>query len=255
MLEKNKSILIKISDLDRQDAKGNTLLHWAAETGDVDLVKDLLKNKARAGLTNFAGDTAFSMAAASGKIEVLTVFDEFGYDWYSDRSYNGKTPFYYAAQNGHLDTVMYLGKKGHHFADILSAEGLPLHAAIKNNHFDVAAFLICEGEALNFKDFRSKTPARLLIDKILDTSITTPKQIMSAFRCLNLLMERGVSVHIDDREIDDVIDFYEGAAEKLDTTFVPLGHKKPRLIQKGHRPKQTEVGLDKIFKLLYDREY
>ena len=68
-------------------------------------------------------------------------------------------------------------------------------------------------------------------------------------------MEKGVNVRIGAQEMMDLKDYYEGAAEKLDTTFVPLGHKKPRLIQKGHRLKQTEVGLDKIFKLLYDREY
>ena len=254
MLEKNKSILIKVSDLDRQDAKGNTLLHWAAETGDVDLVKELLKNKARVGLSNFAGDTAFSMAAAAGKVEVLRAFDEFGYNWHSDRSYNGKTPLYHAAQNGHLSAVMYLKEKGD-FVDVPSAEGLPLHAAIKNDHFDVAAFLICEGEALDFKDHRSETPAKLLIGKVLDAKKTTPKQIMSAFRCLNLLMERGVSVRIDYREIDDVIDFYEGAEEKLNKEHVPMFAKNFKLIQKGHRTKQTEVGLDQVYKLLYEREY
>ena len=234
MLEKNKSILIKVSDLDRQDAKGNTLLHWAAETGDVDLVKELLKNKARVGLSNFAGDTAFSMAAAAGKVEVLRAFDEFGYNWHSDRSYNGKTPLYHAAQNGHLSAVMYLKEKGD-FVDVPSAEGLALHAAIKNDHFDVAAFLICEGEALDFKDHRSETPAKLLIGKVLDAKKTTSKQIMSAFRCLSLLMEKGVNVRIGAQEMMDLKDYYEGAVEKLDTTFVPLGHKKPRLIQKGPR--------------------
>ena len=90
MLEQNKSTLIKISDLDRQDSKGNTLLHWAAEAGDVDLVQALIDHKVRVGLSNFAGETPFSKAASAGHLDVIKVFEKAGYEWRSDRSYQGQ---------------------------------------------------------------------------------------------------------------------------------------------------------------------
>jgi ankyrin repeat protein len=187
-------------------------------------------------------------------LDVIKVFEKAGYEWRSDRSYQGQTPLYQAAENGHLPVVMHLANQGA-YLDVPSQTDMPLHVAIKNNHLDVASFLICEGAMPDYQDKKGQTPAALLVDKILNDKESHPRKTMALFRCLSLLMEKGVNVRIGAQEMMDLKDYYEGAAEKLDTTFVPFGHKKPRLIQKGHRTKQTEVGLDQVYKLLYEREY
>ena len=253
MIEQNKSTLIKISDLDRQDSKGNTLLHWAAEAGDVDLVQALIDHKVRVGLSNFAGETPFSKAASAGHLDVIKVFEKAGYEWRSDRSYQGQTPLYQAAKNGHLPVVMYLANQGA-YLDVPSQTDMPLHVAIKNNHLDVASFLICEGAMPDYQDKKGQTPAALLVDKLLNDKVPHPRKTMALFRCLSLLMEKGVNVRIGAQEMMDLKDYYEGAAEKLDTTFVPLGHKKPRLIQKGHRTQQFQVGLQNVQEWFMNRE-
>lgn len=234
---------LKITDVDRQDANGNTLLHWAAEAGDIELVKGLISNNVRIGLSNFAGDTPFAKAAATGQVAVMKTFEETGYDWRFDRNYRGETPLYLAAKNGQLNAVMYMTRKGV-FIDVPSSQDMPLHAAIKNGHFDVVAYLVCEGALLEYKDRNERTPVELLIDAILDTKSYHPRKVLAAFRCLNAFIERGARMPYRFTQDDELKDILEGALEKCDYTYRPLGYRKFKVIQKGE--KQTPVPLDLI---------
>ena len=240
MMTKNKhDFILKIADVDRQDAGGNTLLHWAAEAGDIELVKGLIANNARIGLSNFAGDTPFAKAAASGQVEVMKTIEEAGYDWHLDRNYQGETPLYLASKNGHLNSVMYMANKGA-FLDVPSNKDMPLHAAIINKHFDVAIFLICEGALLEHKSTYGRTPVELLIKGILD--IYEPKKVLSAFRCLNACVERGAQMpYCNTSELKDIL---EGAEEKCDYTYRPMGCRNFKVIQKGE--KRNPIPLDLI---------
>ncbi len=243
MRKSKHDMILKIADLDRQDAGGNTLLHWAAEAGDIELVKGLIANNARLGLSNFAGDTPFAKAAAAGQVAVMKTFEEAGYDWRLDRNYQGETPLYLASKNGHLNTVMYMISKGA-FIDVPSRKDMPLHVAIKNKHFDVATYLVCEGALLEYKDCCGKTPVDLLIAEILDTKSYHPKKVLAAFRCLNAFIEKGASIPHRYGQDGVLKDILEGVEEKCDYTFRPLGCRHFKVIQKGTN--QLPVPLDLV---------
>lgn len=241
MKEEKKNGTFRIADVDRQDLKGNTLLHWAAEAGDVELVKDLLKNNARAGLTNFAGDTPFSKAAEAGKVDVLRAFDQTQYEWRDDMNYSRQTPLYHAAKNGHLNVVMYLARRGALSDMPRPMPELPLHVAIKNNHFDVAAYIICEGVMLGYRNNEDKTAGDLLLEKMLDKT-SSPKAILSAARCLSVLKERGAGPRLELAQKEALRSVLLQAIEKVDK---PSAHMKNfKLIQKGRLIKHINVGLD-----------
>lgn len=249
---KDKSDVLKIADIDKQDTNGNTLLHWAADAGEVDIVKELLAKKARAGLTNFAGDTPFSKAAKAGRIEVLQAFEDAGYDWRADRNYRGETPLYQAAQNGHLPAVMWLAERGA-FVDVPSSTDMPLHAALKNKHLDVAAYIITESATPEYRDCTGKKTSELILNKILNPKKEdTDAFMLGLYRCLGLLMEQGVKLYLPySDEKQDFVDFFEGAMERVEKKYAkPTGVRFCRVVQKGHKT-DCKFGLERIYQTIH----
>lgn len=67
-----------------------------------------------------------------------------GLDVNQNGDFSGGTPIRSAAENGHLDIVKLLYKKGAGF-DVSKARKNPLFAAIYGGHYEVAKFLIDKG--------------------------------------------------------------------------------------------------------------
>ena len=61
-------------EVNAADKDGNTALIWAAANGEVEAVKELLRNeKVDVNAANKNGYTALILAAANGKVEVVKV--------------------------------------------------------------------------------------------------------------------------------------------------------------------------------------
>lgn len=107
-----------------RDARGNTLLHWAAEANHVELVRLLLEGKgSETGIAsaNHSGMTPFSVALEMRHFEIVRLFCVLA------RDCNGSTPLHRAAAMGNPRAVRALIAAG---ADVNAMDCVgetPLH--------------------------------------------------------------------------------------------------------------------------------
>jgi ankyrin repeat protein len=128
--EKNHSNeLTKI--INALDIFGNTPLHSAAKSGNLDLVKYLIEEKgADFNAPDNDGETPLHSAASWGTLDVLKyLIEEKGADFNTPDN-DGETPLHSAASWGTLDVVKYLiEEKGADFNALDKCGKTPLHSA------------------------------------------------------------------------------------------------------------------------------
>ena len=107
--------------------------------------------------------TPLYIAAQNGHLNVVKYLVKKGAD--VNKTTHGNTPFIAAAARGHLDVVKYLVKKG---ADVNKAykDGItPLMIAAQNGHLDVVKYLVKKGADVNKADDNGFTPLYIAADK------------------------------------------------------------------------------------------
>lgn len=116
----------------------------AIKQGDLDLVKELIKNNK--GILEV--DTVFGswlhVASTHGKIKIVKYFIERGMNVNKNGDISGGTPIRSAAESGHLDIVKVLHQNGAIF-EVSEATKNPLFGAICNGHFEVVKYLVEHG--------------------------------------------------------------------------------------------------------------
>lgn len=138
-------------------------LHFAALTGNKDVVEVLLRYKDQLNLDHRDSEesTALDNACWKGHVEVVKLLCEAGSDIHVRDEY-GWTPLRSAAQYGDDNIVNYLLDKG---ADIASVDndGLtPLHAAARDRQITVLETLLRRGANINVKDASGSTPLHIV---------------------------------------------------------------------------------------------
>jgi len=133
--------------IDRQDAKGNSLLMIACEYGRLDVVNVLIAAQADINLPDKWGATALLAASdgrqmTSGHADIVDVLIKAKAD--VNVADSGGTPVWWAAQGGHCDVVEMLIAAN---ADVNLAcnGGSPIWWANYNGHSDVVDVLIAAG--------------------------------------------------------------------------------------------------------------
>ncbi len=106
LFEENHSILLK-----PPTSAGNTPLHWAAETGRLDLAKLLLEYRADVNAKNQASQTPLYFAARANQIELARFLSARGAK-INARDTSGHTPLYEATLRGHKEMVQWLLEQG-----------------------------------------------------------------------------------------------------------------------------------------------
>ena len=97
---------MEISDLPQldvmsKDKKGRTLLHWAAQFGDVQTYYHYMMKVEDKNPKDYSGETPFHWAAANGHFELCQLITDHVKD-INPRDAYGRTPYNMADQNDHL---------------------------------------------------------------------------------------------------------------------------------------------------------
>jgi len=135
-----------LSEINKQDHKGNTALHWATLQGQEDLVQLLVDNSAFVNAQNFAGETALILAASCGFDNVVSVLLEHGANP-NICNLDGASAVHLAAAGGHLTTLDLLARYGAFVNGQDDCGDSPLHYAIREGRFKVVDQLVTRWSA------------------------------------------------------------------------------------------------------------
>src|SRR5262245_43038941 len=119
-----KALLKQAADVNAAQGDGMTALHWAAMKNDADLAQTLLYASANLKATTRIGAyTPLLLAAQQGYTEVMEPLIKGGAD-VNARTSNGTTPLMFAAASGHIDAVTLLLDRGANVDAVESTRGL-----------------------------------------------------------------------------------------------------------------------------------
>jgi len=142
-----EALFAKGMDVNTTDPGANTLLMIAIQGESGDMVKLLLRHKARVNPRNQYGETALMLAAAAGALEQVRSLVDQG----AKINLSGWNPLIYAAWRGQTEVVRYLLTKGADI-DAVSPNGISaLMMAARGGHFETVKLLLWEVANPNIK--------------------------------------------------------------------------------------------------------
>ena len=146
------------SDVNAQDARGLSSLHFAAILGRPATVRALLASGAKVSARTLDGTTPLHTAAYFGRLEVARLLLDAGARVDALDTADGAPPMFLAAQQGHAEVVRELLARG---ADVnlRTREGcIALHTAAGRGHTEVVRELLARGADVTARDARLSTP-------------------------------------------------------------------------------------------------
>jgi len=150
-LDKVRNSLKEGTNVDARDEVGHTLLHYAASAGHMHVVEFLIARGADVNARDKLSETPLYYAADVGWRNVAELLIAQGAD-VNPRSHGGGTPLHSAAWCGHADVAKLLIAKG---ADVMAkdqSDYVPLHAAASSGLVEVAELLIAKGNDPDAQD-------------------------------------------------------------------------------------------------------
>lgn len=149
--------------LEEADCLGMTALHWAATSGEEEVVVFLLSQGAQANRVCRTGDTPLMLACEEGCLGVVRVFfQHLGLQGLEHRTDTGLTPLHCAAQAGREEVVAFLLSQGVR-APVDESNRTPLMVAAGQNRLGVVKMLLQHtgGEGLEDWDWDGRTALQL----------------------------------------------------------------------------------------------
>ena len=165
-------------DVNCRDEYGRTPLHCACISGHVDMIRMLISEfQADTTLQDAWGDTPLRNAAWNGSGEAaLTLITEFGCDANLPNNNDGYTSLHRACRNGHASVVKIIGK----YASVLATTkngDTPLHLAAARGHDECVEALVKLDAPIMLRNVAGKT-AR-------DIAWYGPAQLLDAYIAQN----------------------------------------------------------------------
>jgi ankyrin repeat protein len=214
------------------DENGMTILHIAADAGDVESVKIILDAGAPVNEKELSGKTALDLALAhrdkpeyieAGELIILAggTSDDPVYSYfapavrtlnYNIRFADGLAPLHYASRDSNIALVTYLLNKN---ADInvKNASGTtPLHEAVRAGHLAVMEILIAKGANINTQDGKGNS--------VLHLSIPQPVQK----EAIRMLLANGANPNLRDEHGDSPLHIAVILNQGVDTVKALLEH-------------------------------
>ncbi|XP_046555705.1 putative ankyrin repeat protein RF_0381 [Haliotis rubra] len=210
---------------------GKSLLHTAVETGNHEVVREVISYGVRKNLkTNTKGQTALHLAAASGHCDIITMWKQ-RFNFMLDRDKDGNTPLHLIVETGSLRAVKSVESALNMFsAHIRNQAGFALiHTAVHRGYKDILELLLKHGCSVDFKGPNSLTALHLAV-------IGNHKQI---FKCV---LQNKASVNKTCGSGYAPIHY---AAEKTDDYFVRalLRYGADINMRRSHRDSKGETAL------------
>ncbi|KAI3412968.1 ANK_REP_REGION domain-containing protein [Psidium guajava] len=137
--------------LTKQNQSGETILYVAAESGHVDLVRELMGyyDIGSAGIKAKSGYDAFHIAAKQGDLDVLKILIEKSHELSMTTDSANTTALHTAAAQGHFEVVNFLLEECGNLATITRNNGkTALHSAARNGHSEVVKALLSKEPGL-----------------------------------------------------------------------------------------------------------
>ncbi len=195
--------LIKKVDVNSRDRFGKTALHYAAQNGDVELMKELLQVK---GIETNAMEpyhaTPLHLAAEKGFLKIAQSLVKAGADVNQSSALNAPTISSSGAMNrrflAQLRSGLPLNRdakshsfigKNQHYAALLTEGNTPLHFSSKNGFIELTELLLANGADVNAINRCGLTP---LLYLLAHSNIEPQKQIEFA----KLLLRHGADPNI-----------------------------------------------------------
>uniref|UniRef100_A0A8C2SPA5 Ankyrin repeat and death domain containing 1B n=1 Tax=Coturnix japonica TaxID=93934 RepID=A0A8C2SPA5_COTJA len=206
--------------VDMADQHGLTVIHLAAWTGNLDIMRKLVKAGADQRAKNEEGMNALHFAAQNNSVKVIDYFlQDLHLTDLNKPDGKGRKPFLLAAERGHADminnlvalnlfttekdkegnTALHLAaKNGHSEAveillqhwdeinDLNQQKNSPLHLAVINNHLLIVRKLLEANHDINFLNHRQETPLHLAAD-------------LGNVEMVEMLLKAGCDLKITDR--------------------------------------------------------
>ncbi|KAK2501936.1 hypothetical protein MC885_009378 [Smutsia gigantea] len=170
---------------------GQTPLMIAAEQGNLEIVKELIKNGANCNLEDLGGWTALMWACYKGRTEVVELLLSHGANPSVTGLY-GTTPLVWAARKGHLECVTHLLAMG---ADV-DQEGA--------NSMTALIVAVKGGYTQSVKEILKRNPNVNLTDKDGNTALMIASK-EGHTEIVQDLLDAGTYVNIPDRSGDTVL--------------------------------------------------
>jgi ankyrin repeat protein len=214
---------------------GKTILHMAADTGNVESVRAILAAEAPVNKRDGSGKTALDLAlqrteaveyAEAGELLILAggtssvpVYSYFApavrSGNYNIRYEDGATPLHYAALDGNIALVALLLNKNADL-NVKNASGTtPLHEAARTGHIAVMKKLIVKGANINIQDAKGNSVLHIAIPQEVQREVMA--LLLSSGATPNLRDEHGDSpLHIAitlNRSVDVVRTLLESGAD------------------------------------------
>jgi ankyrin repeat protein len=153
-------------NLDATNEKGQSAAYIAAQNGHVEALIKLKALGADLNLQDTLGATPAMIAAKLGHVKVLQTLHALGADL-NIAGKDGSTPIHYAAQAGQVAVIATLNEMGLSLHTPKDGGFLPMHIAAYNGHADVVEKLHELGESLNVPVMSGlcQSPAQLAAEK------------------------------------------------------------------------------------------
>ncbi|KAL8620271.1 hypothetical protein ACOMHN_064561 [Nucella lapillus] len=146
------------ADLDQQDSRGRTALHWAVETHKESLAAMFVSLGADVRLADRQGFTPLHIAVRASSLACVQLLLQYDPQLLEERDGQGASPLTLAVQKGQSDLCRYLLQAG---ADVTAREvqtlRTPLHYALYLNHLHVFILLLGYRPNLRLADHRGTT--------------------------------------------------------------------------------------------------
>ena len=133
-----------IETMDNEQSKIIKSMRNAIKNGNLDLVKELLKNNRGLLEINTVFGSWLHIAASYGKIDIARYLIDRGMDVNRNGDISGGNPIRSAAENGQIEMVEFLYNHGTVF-DVSEATKNPLFGAIYIGHVNIVRFLVEHG--------------------------------------------------------------------------------------------------------------